>query len=107
MKMKNVTYSKFCVLVEPCLGRKGILLLILLGLVWWLLKLGEVGVDNLLTASTVVAADSINKLGFEVGGFTKVGNAGRETEFMKCCMVANANNNPMVSTTTLKSMVNA
>ena len=80
MKMKNVTYSKFCVLlVEPCLGRNGILLLILLGLVcWWLLKIGEVGrgVDNLSTTSTV---DSMNKLGFVVGGVAE-----RGTGLAKC-----------------------
>ena len=83
MKMKNVTYSKFCVLlVEPCLGRNGILLLILLGLVcWWLLKIGEVGVDVLSTTSTV---ESMNKLGFVVGGFTNGGVAERGTGLMKC-----------------------
>ena len=86
--MKNVTYSKFCVLlVEPCLGRNGILLLILLGLVcWWLLKIGEVGrggggVDNLSTTSTV---ESMNKLGFVVGGFINGGVAERGTGLVKC-----------------------
>ena len=83
MKMKNVTYSKFCVLlVEPCLGRNGILLLILLGLVcWWLLKIGEVGVDDL---STALSVESMNKLGFVVGGFTNGGVAERGTGLMKC-----------------------
>ena len=83
MKMKNVTYSKFCVLlVEPCLGRNGILLLILLGLVcWWLLKIGEVGVDDL---STTLSVESMNKLGFVVGGFTNGGVAERGTGLMKC-----------------------
>ena len=83
MKMKNVTYSKFCVLlVEPCLGRNGILLLILLGLVcWWLLKIGEVGVDDLSTTSTV---ESMNKLGFVVGGFINGGVAERGTGLVKC-----------------------
>ena len=81
--MKNVTYSKFCVLlVEPCLGRNGILLLILLGLVcWWLLKIGEVGVDDLSTTSTV---ESMNKLGFVVGGFINGGVAERGTGLVKC-----------------------